>query len=399
MRMRKLVIGAVAVLCMAGCTSGPDETPEADPTQDVVQKIDPAKATAMKLGEDLEVVAKLPRKLGEQDVYFRGFTPDGKLVGSVSLPEKPANDGMVGGGLTSQSSAVLYDPGTKKFTILDSRKRERNTQLPSIVSSGDFVVWVETPDTTIGSSTIAIYSYDRRSKRVAQLYSADDPGGIMNWGSDLVVTGDKVYFSMFACCRKRDRGNAAVYSVPIDGLAPAKVLVKGGQFVTLTGDSLRYQVKEKGFSRDLATGETKPMPVSPRAKDPGFCGAEITESFETLCMGEPGGDEPGEVVHPMLTITETSGRATRFMPFPSDSLNYPVPHGVSSIGPWVGVTMTDDDGADREFLVDLESRAVKAFPKGRSFGPLNQDKTQALLTIRGTGKTSSQVIVQIPPLS
>lgn len=385
------------VVCLAGCTSGSDEPAKPKPTKDVVRTIDPAKATTMKLGEDLEVVAELPRKFGERDAYYRGFTSDGKLMGSVSLPEKPRNDGMVGGGLTSQSYAVLYDLKTKKFTVLDSRKRERNTQLPSIVSSGDFVVWVETPETTASSSTIAIYSYDRRSKRVAQLFSADDPDGIMNGGYDLVVRGDKAYFSRFACCRKRDRGNAAVYSVPVDGSAPAKVLVKGGAWVSLVDDSLRYEVKGRGFSRNLATGETKPLPVSPRAKDPGFCGAEFTETFETLCMGEPYGDGYEEgVVDAVLTITETSGRKTVFKPFPDESDGDPIPRAVVPVGPWVGVTITSDVGNDRKFLFDLESRVMKAFPKGTSFDALSDDKTLALLRDRVTMNSLSQVIVRIP---
>lgn len=398
MRMRELVTGLVTVLCVAGCTSGSDE-PAAKPTKDLVQKIDSAKATTLKLGEDLEVVAELPRKMGDQDTYFRGFTFDGKLLGSVSLPEKPRNDGVVGSGLTSQTYAVLYDLETKKFTVLDSRKREKNTQLPSIVSSGDFVVWLETPDTTIGNSTIAIYSYDRRTKKVTQLFSANDPDGIMNGGEDLVVKGGKVYFSRFACCRKRDRGNAEVYSVPVDGSAPAKVLVKGGRFVTLAGDSLTYDVKDTRFSRNLLTGETRPAPVSPHAKDPGFCGAEFTESFETLCLGKPGGDEPGEVVDPVLTISETSGRKTVFKPFPSESLNYPVPHDVVEIGPWIGVTMTADDGADRQFLVDLDSRSVKAFPEDTAFWALSEDRTQALMSIVVDGKSWPQAVVRIPPVS
>lgn len=397
--MRKLVIGVAAVLCVAACTSGSDEPSKAEPTKDAVQKIDPANATTLKLGEDLEVVAKLPRKMGDQQAFFQGFTSDGKLLGTVSLPETPANDGIVGGALTSQTHPVLYDVATKKFTILDSRKRERNTQLPSIVSSGDYVVWMETPETTASSSTVAIYSYDRRSKRVVLLFSADDPDGIMNGGDDVVVAGDTVYFSRFACCRERDRGNAAVYSVPVDGSAPAKVLVEGGQFVTLAGDSLTYEVKDKGFSRNLATGETKPLPVSVRAKDPGFCGAEFTESFETLCMGKPTNDEMEGVVDPVLTVKEPSGRSTVFRPFPTDSLNYPVPHDVVEIGPWIGVTMTDDGGADRRFLVDLDSRAVKAFPKGTSSWALNDDRTQVLMSIVDDGKSWPQVIVRVPPVT
>lgn len=61
--------------------------------------------------------------------------------------------------------------------------------------------------------------------------------------------------------------------------------------------------------------------------------------------------------------------------------------------------MTDDDGADREFLVDLESQSIKAFPERTSFGELSADGTQALLSMANGFKTWPQVIVQIPPVS
>ncbi|KAA1399833.1 hypothetical protein [Aeromicrobium ginsengisoli] len=399
MRVRELVIGAVAVACLAACTSGSDAAPRPKPNKPVVRTIDPAKAATLKLGADLKVVATLPSTFHQQDTYFRGFTADGKVLGSVSLPEDPASGGM--DGFSSQASAVLYDLATKEFTVLDSRRRERNTQIWSIVSSGDFVVWLESPETTASSSAVAIYSYDRRSKKVAQLFSADDPAGIMNGGEDLVVRGDTVYFSRFACCRTRDRGNAAVHAVPVDGSAPAKVLVKGGKWVTLAADSLTYEVKDKQFSRDLETGETKSAPVSPRAKEQGFCGAEFTESFETLCMGEPYNVEGDTFVDDaLLTITETAGRTTVLQPFPVEADADSVPRDVLSIGPWIGVTMTDDGGAGRMFLVDLESRAVKAFPSNTAFDAMNDDKTQALLRIERTGQRAwPQVIVQIPPIS
>ena len=101
-----------------------------------------------------------------------------------------------------------------------------------------------------------------------------------------------------------------------------------------------------------------------------------------------------------LTITETAGRTTVLQPFPVEADSDSVPRHVVPIGPWVGVTMTDAGGADRLFLVDLESKAVKAFPSNSAFAAVNDDNTQALLRIERTGmKTWPQLIVQIPPVS
>jgi hypothetical protein len=390
MRVRELVIGAVVLVCVAGCTSSPDDPPKAAP-KDVVTTIDPATAMTFKLGEDLEIIAKLPRKMGEQDAYYQGFTPDGKVLGSVALPEKLS--GQMGR-VTSQSYPVMYDPDTEKFTMLDTRDREEPTQMGSVLSAGDFVVWLETPESHIGVSRIAIYSYDRRTKAVTELVRTSRSESRV-YGADLAVRGDTAYYSMQAW-NEEDRADSAVYAVPVDGSTPATVLVKGGATVSLVNDSLTYPLGGgTWFSRDLSTGETKPVRVSPRADDPGFCGAQFTDAFETLCMGKPNGGE--SVTDAVLTIKETSGRTTVFKRFPTESLNDAVPHDVIAVGPWIGVTMTDDDGSDREFLIDLESRSVKAFPEGTSFAALNQDGTQVLLGAPSFGKARSQVVVRIPP--
>ena len=73
----------------------------------------PVKAPALKLGEDLEIVAESCLKSSESRRHTSGFTPDGKLLGTVSLPEQSKNDGIVGGELLSQSHPVLYDLETR----------------------------------------------------------------------------------------------------------------------------------------------------------------------------------------------------------------------------------------------------------------------------------------------
>lgn len=389
-------------MCVAGCTSNGGKAPEAEPTNEVVQTIDPAKAATLTLGEDLKIVAKLPRKMGDQDVYFRSFTADGKVLGSASLPEKPSGEM---GHVTSQSHPVMYDPTTGQFAVLDDRDRKEPTQMGAVVSTGDFVVWLETPESHIGVSRITIYSYDRRTKAVTELARTGESDDLV-YGADLAVAGDMAYFSMPAWLAK-DSAKSAVYAVPVDGSTPAKVLLKGGASVRIADGAMTYAVGDQRLSRDLETGETKPAPVSPRATDPGFCGAEFTESFETLCVGEreevdlPEGEEEdprdaGLIRNAILTIEESSGRTTVFKPFPSNSSNLRVPHDVVKVGPWIGVTMTDDESgdADRKFLVDLDSRTVVAFPKGTSFGALNEDRTQVLLSTPGSGKP--QLIVRIP---
>jgi hypothetical protein len=393
MKARSVVGGGLVILALlSGCSSGSggDAAPA---SKKVATTIDPSKATVLKFGDSLKVVAELPRKLGDQNVYLDSFSDDGKLLGSVSLPEKPSGSMGV---LTRQAYPVMYDLDTKQFTILSHAARARKTQVAQTVGTNETVVWWETPDATVDVSNIGIYAYDRQSKKITKLATFSDPDGKTVFGNDLVIRGNTAYFSRPVYRNKMGK-KPAVYSVPVDGSKPAKILVAGGQQVELVGDTLTYWMGSKRFSRDLATGKTTPVPVSSHAGDPGFCGAEFTSTLESWCVGTPtGNNQPPDFADAILTIKEKSGRTTTFRPFPTDSLNYPLPRDLVTLGRWTAITMTGDDGANSEFLVDLATGVVKVFPDGTSFGPVSRDGTLALLGTFADKGPGVQRVVQIP---
>ncbi len=394
MRLRGIATGIVVLICLTSCTNGSDPDSSPDKAKDVAT-IDPTKAEDLKIGEDLEVVAELPSTIGESTTYFERFTPDGMVLGGISLPDK-ADSGTMGR-VTTQGHPILYDPESKKTTVLDNRDRKEPTQLAGLASDANIVAWIETTDAMVGTGNFTIQAYDRRTKAVTQLAAFTDPKGSIVYGNDLVLDGDVAYFSRSAWRPQNSGKDSAIYTVPVDGSAPPKVLIKGAAFVKIDGDVMTYRAgRETLRDRDLSTGATTPARVSPDADKPGFCGAEFAKTYETLCMGTPNGED--RVADAALTIKEASGRTTVFKPFPSDSLNYAVPRDVIPVGPWMGVTMTSDEGAKREFLVDLDSKKVKVFPNGTSFGALNHDESMVLLSTPSFEKTAPpQMIVRIPP--
>ena len=382
------VVALVAGVAVARHSLPPDHVRPAEPVQDKIQTITPAKATKLKLGDTLDVVADLPKTYNGDGVLFSAFIGSNVLLGSAT----PALDeGAPGVASLAQSHPVLYDLDTKTFTLLDDRDRPDPTQVVDVSGDEDTVVWAELVGTNIGTSDFAIYSYDRRTGQVTTLGEFDDPDGQIVYDHDLALAGDMAYFSTAAYPAKR--GQQAVYAAPVDGSKPPSVIVEGGQYVRISGDTLTYVVRNlknkeqpRHFTYNLRSGKTAPVPVSAHADDPGSCGVEITPAWETWCVGEPA----------ILTIREASGRTTEFDPFPVGSLNAPIPHDVIALGPWTGITVTTDDGQDREFLVDLDTKEVKVFPDNTSFTSLSPDRSTALISSYAGKGPGPQRLVRIP---
>jgi hypothetical protein len=397
------VAAAIAVL-VAGLVVARSHLPASDvrpagPVPTTVQTIDPSDATVLTLGDGLDGVADLPRTFGDQPVFFSSYAGEGVLVGDVS-PEPQGDLGQARQPVLVHSFPVMYDLRTKEFTILDDRSRPEPTQVVDVSGDADTVVWAELVGMNVDTSTFSLYAYDRRSGDVTTMGTFDDPDGQIVYGNDLALSGDTAYFSTRAYPQKKGQG--AVYAVPIDGSAPPRVVAAGGSAVRLSGDTMTYQVKDpddrdaypRSFTYDLGTRTTSPQPVSSHVDDPGFCGAERTEQWQTWCVTRP---VPGEDFEPaFLTIEETSGRTTRFEPFPIGALNSHAPHDVMTLGPWTAITLTTDDGQDREFLVDLDTKAVKVFPKNTSFTALSPDRSTALISSFAGRGPGPQRLVRIP---
>lgn len=399
--VRLALIAAAAAVLVGGAIVArsllpADDVRPAGPVQEKVQRIDPSTATTLELGSSLEVVAELPGVFGGDPVHFNGFAEDGVLLGAV-IPEEtePAQ-----GKITTQSHPVMYDLGTKAFTLLDDRDRPEPTWVGNVAGNETAVVWVEGSGTTIDISDFTIYSYDRRTKQVTPIGEFSDPDGQIAYGNDLDIAGDTAYFSTPAYPAKR--GQEAVYAVPVDGSKPPSVIAAGGEQVRILGDTLTYRVRNPDdeeeypayFTRDLSTGGTTPVPVSAHVDEPGFCGAEFSKDWETWCVGHR--DDEVNPTSGLLTIKEASGRTTELARFPSESLNAPIPHDVVTLGPWTGITMTTDDGQDRKFLVDLDTLEVKVFPDNTSFGSVSPDRSMVLISSYADRGPGPQRIVRIP---
>jgi hypothetical protein len=400
-RLMRVALVAAAVVAIVGAavvarnSLPPNVVRPAAPKQEKIQKIqkiDPSKATKLKFGDTLDVVADLPKTFNGDQVLFNAFAGDNTVVGSATQ----GRDGTVNShGLETlpPTHPVMYDLDTKRFTLLDDRVRATPIQIVDASGDENTVVWAELVGTGVGASEFTIYSYDRRSKQVTTIGEFDDPDGQIVYGDDLALAGDVAYFSTAAYPAKQ--GQQAVYAVPVDGSKQPSVIAKGGQDVRISGDTLTYAVRNPKnnkayptyFNYDLQTGKTTPALVSAHVDDPGFCGAEVNPAWETWCVGRAFEDG-------LLTIKETSGRTTEFARFPGDSLNSP--HNVIALGPWTGVTVTINGGQDREYLVNLDTKEVKVFPGNTSFAALSPDRSTALITSFGGKGPGPERIVRIP---
>jgi len=397
-----LIAAAVAVfiggVAVARHALPSDDVRPAKPTQDKIQRIDPSKATKLKLGDTLDVVTDLPKTYNGDQVFFSAFAGSKALVGSATqVQDESAPDAKP----LMPSHPVLYELDTKTFTILDDRTRPEPTQIVDESGDADTVIWAELVGVNIGASEFTLHSYDRRTGDVTTLAEFNDPDGQIVYGNDLTLAGDTAYFSTSALPAKR--GQQAVYAVPVDGAKPPSVIAKAAGDVRVTDDTLTYAVSNLKdieayptfFSRDLRTGKTTRVPVSSHVDDAGFCGADVTPAWETWCVGSGGEDTEPEPAR--LTIKEASGRTTEFAPFPVGSgSGGPIPHDVMALGPWTAITVTTDDGQDREFLVDLDTKETKVFPDNTSFTSLSPDRSEALISSYAGKGPGPQRIVRIP---
>ena len=67
------------------------------------------------------------------------------------------------------------------------------------------------------------------------------------------------------------------------------------------------------------------------------------------------------------------------------------------LGDWTGVTVTTDDGQDRQFLVDLDTRRMLVFPDNTSLTALSADRSTAIIGSFASKGPGPYRIVRIPP--
>jgi hypothetical protein len=257
--MRGLVMGVVAVLCLAGCSSSVHDSPGDSPTAKATIAVDDA--YAMKEGRDYDVVATLPARIhGDRTRYF-GVSPDGLVFGET-YAEDPKAEPPVGPGdmgFSTRSNVILLDPASGKVTqVSDGNARAHRAGVSGIDVNDEWVTWLEI-DAMEGSGW-TLYSYDRSTGTERKLGTHRDA----DWQDNSVgpegrpaIMGDRVVMSTIAFgdeMRKRDQ----VLSVPLDGSAPLTELVGGATAVEVDADGISYVTSTGALTfRDRNSGETK----------------------------------------------------------------------------------------------------------------------------------------------
>ena len=372
-----------ALVLVAGCTSSPNEEPTPKPSASATPAapIDPAKATLLKVGTDLPIVADLPEKVGKEETNFLGFASANVLFGQFSGPDKD--------GGSTQSHPMLYNRNSRSFTRLDAGvERPRKTQLLDMASVEADTVWVEAAEANVAEGGITMYTYDRTSGFRRALRDTPLPDDKLVYAEDLALFDTRVYFSMASINNKVGEG-AAIYSAAANGGGHVKLLVEDGQRLTVDGSKMTYSVGKEKFVRDLETDDTTAAPVSPQAGDAAFCGAKFATVYKTSCEGASVGKSGVE--RAVLTVTGPSHRATKIGPFPGTA-----PEVVGVVGPWLAFTSVDD-GVKREYLYGLTSRKLSELPAGVRLGPAVAPNL-ALLNVPDSAGLNHQSVVSLPAL-
>lgn len=390
---RRWLAGLSIAVVSAGCSSGSGPDRESR-SEDVVRSIDARKAEVLEVGTDLKLVAELPNRRGKRHVYYSGFTEDGKVLGSMAEPEPPS-ESIPGPPVEKQTYPFIYDLDTETFTILDEADRPEPTLTDGLMSFGDTIVWIEAHGHSMGPDGFTVRSYDRATGTARDLATFANPRRTGIYGYDLAVHEGIVYFNApISTSAKKD--TPAVFSVPMDGTEPAKPVTEG-MGVELHGDDLTYEDGATRYTRDLTTGSTSEAWTSSHADEQGFCDATRTETFETWCLGTPVDDPDLEdaVTDPALTIKERSGRTAVLQGFASDG-NHPVPQDIESYGSWISFVVSGGDWPAPQYLVDIDSGALRKLPTDHMLGPVSSHGGRAILNeVVGKGG-APQRIVEIP---
>ena len=260
MRIRRLVIGIAAVMCLSGCTSSSDDPPKAKPTPITITADD---ASAMKEGRDYDVVATLPGKIQGVEPRYVGVAPDGIVYGRVYIegPDAEEPKAIGGNALTGHSDVFLLDPRSGKITeVLDGAIRRKPMGVTGMDADDDWVVWLESPDGGFGSGSWKLYSYERGTEKIREIGSyADDvvvPKAELDYERRPEISGDQV---VMATSHWKDKtgSKSQVLTVPLDGSAPMTEVARGATSVDADVGGISYFTKDGVLTfRDAVSGET-----------------------------------------------------------------------------------------------------------------------------------------------
>ena len=261
MRIRELVIGVGAVLCLVGCSSGGGDASNAEPTKSTITADD---ASAMQEGRDYDVVATLPTKIRGMKPRYMGASPDGMVYGEIFV-EDPEAEQPIGPGstlLTGRSTLFLLDPASGKVTeVLDGSTRKDPSGVTGMDADEEWVVWLESAEGGMSSGRWTLYSYERDSGKIRQLGAYDDdvvvPDTNLGYFTLPKIIGDQVVMATLVDGRDQTGKADQILSAPLDGSAPMTEMVRGARSVDATPEGVSYvDVTGALQFRDAASGET-----------------------------------------------------------------------------------------------------------------------------------------------
>jgi hypothetical protein len=266
-RMRTTLLAlAGAALLLAGCASDPSEPatsvrPPASAAPTTPSTTAPASATPLVEGADYDVVATLPATIDGSPVQWSGVDGSGTAFGGIEVPDPDYQEGQMGS-VGSYSQPVLMSLDGRLTHMTPVRRSGVTTQMLGGDANDDWVTWFESADTSIGTGSWSLYSYERSTKKLRLLATHEDDvvrdGNFLDYdGRPEILGGDVVMGT--AAIGPSGKGSA-ILTVPLDGSAALTTLVR---------DASEPDVDEKGFSflqgwktlmyRDASTGKIRQL--------------------------------------------------------------------------------------------------------------------------------------------
>jgi hypothetical protein len=261
MRTTLPALAAVALL-LAGCASDPSEpATSARPSASAAATTAPASATPLVDSKDYDVVATLPAAIDGSPVQWSGVDGNGTAFGGIEVPDPNYEEGQMGA-VGSYAQPVLMSPDGQLTRMTPVRRSGVTTQMLGGDANDDWVTWLESADTSIGSGTWTLYSYERSTKKLRTIATYKDDvvgkGTFLDYDGRAEILGDDVVMGT-AAIGPSGKGSA-ILTVPLDGSAPLSTLVP---------DASEPDVDEKGFSflqgwkrlmyRDASTGSIRQL--------------------------------------------------------------------------------------------------------------------------------------------
>ncbi|WP_332643003.1 hypothetical protein [Aeromicrobium sp.] len=348
--MRRIVL--LAIFATAACSSSGSSDPEDEQVRNVtVTFSSDAKVPALVEGKDYRVVTEYPYTIDGKTARHYGLLKSGVSYAKLSPPasEMPTPEHPVPA--IPSDTLVSFDLKTGNVTLIAAHGTDTKPAfIVDATRNDDFIVWVETSDSTYESMRWEIFSHELKTGKTRKIGSSEELG-VENppiptrRGIRPELVGKSIYVVAVSAFDGSTVASiaTAIYGAPIDGSAGLTKIVDDADDVFADGKNLRFARDGELKKWDLGKNKEVSSSVAP-VDDP--CGTFYNEGVLVQC------DASGEV-----TITEKNGSQTVIKDLPVPLANF------NATNRWVGFSTES-----QSYVYDLKRNRLGKLKGSSEFG-------------------------------